>query len=83
MYVPFSGEDVVGSFDFSMGNVNCLQYSVTLQQVENIEKGRFKSSKIITSSRYRYRTVTRSKKSLHQVKNTIGVRCNSNVINPT
>lgn len=33
------GEDVVGSFDFSIGTVNCLQYSVTLQQVENIEKG--------------------------------------------
>lgn len=33
------GEDVVGSFDFSVGTVSCLQYSVTLQQVENIEQG--------------------------------------------
>lgn len=32
------GEDIVGSFDFSAGEISCVQYSVSLQSVETVEK---------------------------------------------
>ncbi|XP_076068766.1 RAB6A-GEF complex partner protein 2 isoform X1 [Oratosquilla oratoria] len=33
------GEDIVATFDFSDGEVPCVQYSVTLQSLEEIEEG--------------------------------------------
>jgi len=31
------GEDIVGSFDFTVGDVECIQYSVSLQSIEAVE----------------------------------------------
>jgi len=31
------GEDIVGSFDFTVGDVECVQYSVSLQSVEEVQ----------------------------------------------
>jgi len=31
------GEDIVGSFNFTVGDVECLQYSVSLQSIESVE----------------------------------------------
>ena len=33
------GEDIVGTFDFTAGNLTCVQYSVSLQLVKSIEEG--------------------------------------------
>ena len=50
------GEDIVGTFDFTAGNLTCVQYSVSLQLVESIEEGyRVKADqadKIVTHSRH-------------------------------
>lgn len=32
------GEDIVGTFDFSAGAIPCVQYSVSLQSIETVEK---------------------------------------------
>jgi len=49
------GEDVVGGFDFTVGDVECLQYSVSLQSVETVQpKFRVKedqSAKVVNQSK--------------------------------
>jgi len=32
------GEDIIGTFDFTVGEVDCVQYSVSLQSVETVNK---------------------------------------------
>jgi len=50
------GEDIVGTFDFSVGNIQCVQYSVSLQLKEGIEaEYRVKEDqqdKIVTHSKH-------------------------------
>jgi len=50
------GEDIVGTFDFTAGNLTCVQYSVSLQLVESIEEDyrvkKDQADKIVTHSRH-------------------------------
>eukprot|EP00088_Acartia_fossae_P011715 TRINITY_DN15972_c0_g1_i1.p1 TRINITY_DN15972_c0_g1~~TRINITY_DN15972_c0_g1_i1.p1 ORF type:complete len:380 (-),score=61.83 TRINITY_DN15972_c0_g1_i1:340-1479(-) len=32
------GEDIIGTFDFTVGEIDCVQYSVSLQSVESVNK---------------------------------------------
>jgi len=50
------GEDIVGTFDFTVGSLRCVQYSVSLQQLEAIEPGHKAAAeqqdKVITTSKH-------------------------------
>ena len=35
------GEDIVGAFDFGPAEIPCVQFSVSLQSIETVEKGDF------------------------------------------
>jgi len=50
------GEDIVGTFDFTLGTLRCVQYSVSLQQVEAIEQehkaAAEQQDKVVTASKH-------------------------------
>ncbi|CAG5127630.1 unnamed protein product [Candidula unifasciata] len=64
------GEDIVGMFDFSVGTVPCVQYSVTLQSEEQIsEECRRKPSQGTTVTSY----VKHQEMCLHTVRSHVNI----------
>merc|ERR1719244_171451 len=50
------GEDIVGTFDFTLGSLPCVQYSVSLQLVETVEQSykvkQEQGDKVVTHSKH-------------------------------